>query len=215
MHPLLLGSLPFYYVMWACAIIIGVGVGSHRAVRAGFPAGRSLLAFVLVAASILLGSKLLYLAEASLFPADDYVPLQARNIFHGFRIPGGILFLALTLPLICRALALPWRQYGDLVAPMVALAIVFIRLGCFLNGCCFGKVSPVPWAMTFPRGSWVFWYHKTHGWVAPTAGRSLPVHPLQLYFLLAAAATFAVVVSFSASMTHRGGYFFHEHDPGG
>jgi phosphatidylglycerol:prolipoprotein diacylglycerol transferase len=78
--------------------------------------------------------------------------------------------------------------------PLAAVALVFIRLGCFLNGCCFGRVSNVPWAVAFPKGSWAYYYHRVHGWIPSTAEASLPVHPLQLYFLLAAVTSGAIVL---------------------
>jgi phosphatidylglycerol:prolipoprotein diacylglycerol transferase len=194
MYPLLFNTVPLYFVMWACAIVTAVAVGGHLGARAGFPRGRSAVAIALLAVSVLVGSKLLYLAEAHWFPLDDYVPPQVRTSFHGFRIPGGILLLAATMPLVCRALQLPWRRFGDVVMPLVAVGLVFIRLGCFLNGCCFGRSTAVPWAIAFPRGSWAFWYHATHGWVSPDAVASLRVHPLQLYFVVAAGATLAVLL---------------------
>ncbi len=194
MRPLLAGSIPLYFVMWACAALTGVSVGTRVAMRAGFPAGRSAGAITLLALSILAGSKLLYLAEAHWFPFDDYVPLEVRGSLHGFRIPGGILAFAVALPLVCGALRLSWRTFGDTIVPLAAVALVFIRVGCFLNGCCFGKLSTLPWAVAFPRGSWVFWYHRGHGWISSAASASLPVHPLQLYFLLAAGITLAIVL---------------------
>jgi len=194
MHPWLFQSVSLYLLMWICSAIVGVGLGARVTNRAGFPAGRSTAALMLLALSILVGSKLLYLAESRWFPLDDYVPAMARGSLHGFRIPGGILVLAMAGPVVCRALGLPWRRFGDATIPLAALALVFIRLGCFLNGCCFGRVSSVPWAIAFPRQSWVFWYHRAKGWVPPTAAASLPVHPLQLYFLSAAVLTLLVLV---------------------
>ncbi|MDR1290603.1 MAG: prolipoprotein diacylglyceryl transferase [Planctomycetaceae bacterium] len=41
----------------------------------------------------------------------------------------------------------------DLVVPTVMLGIAIGRVGCFLNGCCFGAVCDLPWAVTFPEGS--------------------------------------------------------------
>jgi phosphatidylglycerol:prolipoprotein diacylglycerol transferase len=41
----------------------------------------------------------------------------------------------------------------DLVVPTVMLGISIGRVGCFLNGCCFGAVCDLPWAVTFPAGS--------------------------------------------------------------
>ncbi len=193
MYPVFLGTLPVYSLMWAVAVTVCLVLGARIGVAGGLPAGRSAMAIALLASSILIGSKLLYLTEAWLSPHDDYVPQVARGLLHGFRIPGGMLALAVAMPLVCRVLRLPWRRFGDAVIPLAALALVFIRLGCFLNSCCFGKVTSVPWAVSFPRGSWVHWYHKTHGWIALTAEASLPVHPLQLYFVVAAAVTLAIL----------------------
>ncbi|MFQ5667989.1 MAG: hypothetical protein ACE5I7_16360, partial [Candidatus Binatia bacterium] len=123
MHPWLFDSIPLYFVMWGCAAFTGVGVGTLVAVRAGFPASRSAVALAVLAGSILLGSKLLYLAEAHCFPFDDYVPVELRGWLHGFRIPGGMLLLAVALPLVCGALRLPWRRFGDTVIPFAALAL--------------------------------------------------------------------------------------------
>lgn len=184
MYPLLFGVIPVYFLMWGIAAVVCVSLGTRMAVRAGFPKGRSFVGLVFCALAILAGSKLLYLLEATFFPHDDYVPLETRGLLHGFRIPGGILLLAGAIPVIGRLLQLDWRRFGDNIIPMVALALVFIRFGCFCNGCCFGKVSSLPWAMSFPAGSWVFWYHRTHGWVTTGATSSLPVHPLQLYFIV-------------------------------
>jgi prolipoprotein diacylglyceryltransferase len=40
----------------------------------------------------------------------------------------------------------------------------------------------------------VVWYHKSHDWIPADAAFSLPVHPLQLYFLAAAGATLAIIL---------------------
>jgi prolipoprotein diacylglyceryltransferase len=163
--------------------------------RAGYPRGRSALALALCALSILLGSKLLYLVEAQLFPNDGYLSPELRTALNGFRIPGGIALLALTVPLACSALRLPWRRFGDRLIPMAAVALIFIRLGCFMNGCCFGSVSTRPWAIRFPAGSDVFWYQQAQGWIDADALASLPVHPLQLYFAGASFAIFVVLLA--------------------
>ncbi len=45
---------------------------------------------------------------------------------------------------------LPIRRYLDILAIGLMLALVFGRIGCFLNGCCFGKPTNLPWAVRFP-----------------------------------------------------------------
>ncbi len=72
----------------------------------------------------------------------------------------------------------------DVIAPSLALGIAFGRLGCFLNGCCYGDRCGMPWSVTFPAKSFAWWDHVDHGWILETAGRSLPVHPTQLYSAL-------------------------------
>ena len=45
------------------------------------------------------------------------------------------------------------RVAVDIAAPCVALGIAVGRLGCFLNGCCYGADTNLPWGVTFPYGS--------------------------------------------------------------
>jgi phosphatidylglycerol:prolipoprotein diacylglycerol transferase len=86
----------------------------------------------------------------------------------------------------CGWLYLLWKRssfllYADAAAPAVALGYAFARMGCFLNGCCFGTLSDLPWAMRFPEITLVYVYHLEKGWLGMSDGLSLPVHPTQLY----------------------------------
>lgn len=45
------------------------------------------------------------------------------------------------------------RWYMDIVAPSAALGLAIGRIGCFLNGCCYGGACDLPWALQFPFGS--------------------------------------------------------------
>ena len=127
------------------------------------------LALAICGALILVGAKLLYVAESVLCPLDDYVPSDGRGALHGFRIPGGIVLLGTLGPLLLRAIGLPWRQFGDTTIVVVPVTLACIRLACFLNGCCFGRVSDVPWSLEFPEGSWVFWFQVSNGWLSPSS----------------------------------------------
>jgi phosphatidylglycerol:prolipoprotein diacylglycerol transferase len=48
---------------------------------------------------------------------------------------------------------LPPLAIGDVVAPSVAIGLGLGRIGCFLNGCCFGGPTDLPWAVRFPAPS--------------------------------------------------------------
>lgn len=63
------------------------------------------------------------------------------------------------------------RWYLDIVAPSAALGMAIGRVGCFLNGCCFGGVSTeLPWAVRFPYGSNAAYQQ----WTARHPGAGLP-----------------------------------------
>ena len=47
----------------------------------------------------------------------------------------------------------PGRAAADIGAPAIALGIAVGRLGCFLNGCCYGATTTLPWGVSFPYGS--------------------------------------------------------------
>ncbi len=75
----------------------------------------------------------------------------------------------------------PLRPYLDVVAPALALGVAIGRLGCYLNGCCFGDTCELPWAVRFPKPSPPWDYHVYKGLIDPEAVLSLPVHPTQIY----------------------------------
>jgi phosphatidylglycerol:prolipoprotein diacylglycerol transferase len=70
----------------------------------------------------------------------------------------------------------------DVLAPSIALGIAFGRVGCFLNGCCYGDVCPFRWlAVHFPPNSPAWNAERARGLIPVDAPTSLPLHPTQLY----------------------------------
>lgn len=108
--------------------------------------------------------------------ADVFAIWKGGIVLYGSIIGGAIGFL------IYRALRpIPFLPVVDVVAPSLAIGVAFGRIGCFLNGCCYGDRCSLPWAVKFPQKSIVWWDHLQHGWIGETAASSLPVHPTQLY----------------------------------
>ena len=113
---------------------------------------------------------------------------QLKSLWQIFEIwNGGIVFYgsiiggAVGFEVYRRLHPFPIRPMMDAIAPALALGIAFGRIGCFLNGCCYGDVCRLPWAVTFPQKSSP-WYHQVDLGLIPTnALRSLPIHPTQLY----------------------------------
>jgi phosphatidylglycerol:prolipoprotein diacylglycerol transferase len=85
----------------------------------------------------------------------------------------------------------PWR-YADVVASVFGLAPFIARFACLLNGDDYGRVTDLPWAVTYPQGSMAFEAHARQGLLGVGATASLPVHPVQLYLAAAGLALFVV-----------------------
>jgi phosphatidylglycerol---prolipoprotein diacylglyceryl transferase len=93
----------------------------------------------------------------------------------GLELLGGILSAIAVIGFYCRYHKLPVRRYLDILAIGLMLALVFGRIGCFLNGCCFGKPTNLPWAVRFPYGSYAY-----SSQVSPDPERNRPQPQLNL-----------------------------------
>ena len=73
---------------------------------------------------------------------------------------GGLIGASLACILYARIRKLGLWKLADVLAPSIALGYVFGRIGCLMNGCCYGRACDLPWHVTYPAG------HPTH----PPAG---------------------------------------------
>ena len=70
----------------------------------------------------------------------------------GLELLGGVVGSIGIIVLYLRYHKLPVRQYLDILVIGLMFTLAFGRIGCFLNGCCFGKPCDLPWAVRFPYG---------------------------------------------------------------
>ena len=169
-------TLHTYGVLLAIAFLAGLWVVSRQARRAGLDANRitDMAVWVLIAG--LIGAKVLLVAVDWRYfgrnPREIGSILQSGGVFYGGLI-GGILVAVWYV----RRHRLPGWQTADVLAPGVALGQAIGRLGCFAAGCCWGRPTQVPWAVTF-----------TDVYSARAVGTPMdtPVHPSQLYESFAA-----------------------------
>lgn len=147
-----------YGVMLLVAVVTGVGMAVYRGRRMGVDPELILsLAFWLFVSG-LVGARLFYLIEywdrmiagKSLTQAlAAAISIQEGGlVVYGMLVVGGLALIAFIYRYHVPGLAL-----ADLIAPSVVLALGLGRIGCFLNGCCFGGPCDLPWAVTFPAGS--------------------------------------------------------------
>jgi phosphatidylglycerol:prolipoprotein diacylglycerol transferase len=168
-----LGSITVYTygVLLAAAYLLGLKFAMVRAKARGLDSVRVLDLGIYIIISALVGAKLLLLiTDFRTFqanPAELLTLARSGGVFYG----GLILAVVVALWYIRRA-GLPLWTTCDVCAPGIALGHVVGRFGCFFAGCCYGKPTSVPWAITF-----------TDPFAAANVGTPLGVHlhPTQLY----------------------------------
>ena len=175
-------TIPAYNTMIVLAVVICDAIGPRWiAALEGLDRGRALRALLLVGAAAFVGGRLHFV----LVRWADFAhrPLAALEVWSGGLHAGGALvMMALTAPFLLRWLQLPLARFADGLTPITGIGIAIARLGCFLNGCCFGSICRWPWCLSFPRSSFIYDFHARLGLLPAAAARTLPVHPLQLYF---------------------------------
>lgn len=195
MHPTLLDVFDMHFHAYATMLALAFLVGTLAAVRSlnrrEPPIPVTTLCGVWAFVGALLGAKAFWIAQY------DSISNLWRVVFFwesGLVFYGGLIGAIVGLVGYLKFNKLPVLVVADACAPFVALGEAITRVGCFLNGCCWGRVSDVPWALAFPRSSPVFEQHAHEHLVSPTAMASLPVHPTQLYMVLGLMAAFALLL---------------------
>jgi phosphatidylglycerol---prolipoprotein diacylglyceryl transferase len=163
-------TVTWYGVMVALGFLAGLWTASRRAPRDGIAPEKILdLGPWLILGSIA-GARLLYVVT---FWQEEFAgrPVwEMVAVWHGGLVYYGGLIGAIAASLLyMRMRGLPTWKMADSVAPSIALGHVFGRIGCLMNGCCFGHACSMPWAIVFPPEA------KDRG--LPTG----PVHPTQIY----------------------------------
>ncbi len=151
----------------------------------------------------IVGAHLLDMAEYW----DRYGSLRQILSREGSSIYGAFLVVFPLLWLYSRWEGVSALRLLDGGAPAMALGEAMTRIGCFMNGCCYGVPWNGPWAVTFPRGSFAYADQMGRALLPPDARHSLAVHPVQLYSAIIMAVVFVGLVRM-ALRPHRDGSLF-------
>ena len=175
MYPRLLELGPItvytYGVLLAAAYLLGLQLAIVRARKRELDATRVMDLGIYIIISALIGAKLLLLVtDFQTFrnnPAELLTLARSGGVFYG-----GLILAVVVALIYIRRVGLPLWTTCDVFAPGIALGHVIGRFGCFFAGCCFGRPTSVPWAITF-----------TDPFAAANVGTPLnvPLHPTQLY----------------------------------
>jgi phosphatidylglycerol:prolipoprotein diacylglycerol transferase len=146
----------------------------------------------LALATIAGGRQHYVLANWSTFAGD---PWRIFRLSSGaLHAPGAIAALTVAGAVLLPLLRLPIGRFVDGLAPAVGIGIALARIGCFLHGCCYGVVCSYPWGVTLPSDSYLYMLQLESGQLTNQASRSLPVHPLPLYFAATGLAITAILL---------------------
>lgn len=182
-----IGDFPIntYGVLLAIGLMLALFAASKLAARDGLPRERIYDLGLWTIIGGLLGSKIL------MFFTEDYVNVFSLDFLRsGGVYYGGFLGGLVAAVFLVRFYKLPFWKVADAFAPGVALGQFFGRQGCFSAGCCWGKVTELPWGVHFTEAG----HENTGVPIFDNVGNALHLHPTQLYESFAMLAVFGVLV---------------------
>ena len=159
--------------MVALGFLAGLWTASRRSFRDGI-AGEKIIDLGpwLIVGSIL-GARAFYVVS---YWREAFAGGPIWEIFMiwqgGLVFYGGLIGASLACIFYARLKKLPMWKLGDVFAPSIALGHAFGRIGCLLNGCCYGRACSLPWAITFTNPQ----AHELSG-----TPLNLPLHPTEIY----------------------------------
>jgi phosphatidylglycerol:prolipoprotein diacylglycerol transferase len=184
MHPEILHwgvlRITSYGLMLAAAFLVGTWLALRESRRLGLDEDRVVSVILVALVAGVVGARALYVAEHLRDFRGTYLSVLALWQ-GGLTLYGGIVAGTVAGLVVARRTGLPMWVTGDALTPSLVLGTVFGRVGCFLNGCCYGHPTRLPWGVVFPADSFA---SLEFGQVA--------VHPAQLYFAAAGLFLFAL-----------------------
>lgn len=188
-----------YGIMLALAFIVGIFLAIKKAEKRGIQSDTIVNLAFIVMISAIIGSRLFYV----LFHIDEFkgrwiytfLPVQPDGTIGlgGLIFLGGFVGALLSAEIYLHIKKISFWKIADSVAPSLALGLFFGRIGCFLNGCCFGEACDLPWGVTFPPNS-------------PAGYRmgQVDIHPTQLYASAYGLLIFLILMVLDRKERHNG-----------
>ena len=207
-----------YGMMLLAAALAGTWLSVRRGRAVGIDADTILALGMEIFFWGLVGARLFYVIEyhEQFFPPGRDLVVSLGQVLNvaagGLVVFGSLPTAALAAWLFARRRGLPLLTLADVIAPGLLVGLALGRVGCFLNGCCYGGPSDLPWAVRFPPESPPWLDQSARGLLPPPApgmpaAWSLPVHPAQLYAAIDAALLAVVAIAFTPLARRPGAVF--------
>ncbi len=207
-----------YGAMLLVAAASGTWLSIVRGRRVGIDADTIMALGLEVFVAGLIGARIFYVVEyhQQFFPPGrsliESIPAVLNIAAGGLVVFGAVPAAALAAWWFARRRQLSLMRLADCIAPGLLVGLALGRVGCFLNGCCYGGICDLPWAVRFPPGSPPWFDQVSRGLLpVPTAPDSalpsLPVHPAQLYAALDAAILAGLAIAWTPFARREGEVF--------
>ncbi len=156
MHPIITKIGPLYVYSYGLMVAIGFAVATLLAYRHadefGINKERIIDLGIVMLAGGIIGARIVYIALNYQYYIRN--PLEIINLTKGGLVwYGAFISGMIAAAWFVRKNKISFWNAADLFAPYIALAQAFGRIGCFLNGCCYGSVAPSNFMLTviFPE----------------------------------------------------------------
>ena len=167
-----------YGLLLALSFLIGIYFSVYRAKKRNVDPNHIMDLSVILIISAIVGSRLLYvlfhLEEFKGRWLDTFNPFQSNGQIGlaGLTVLGGIILCFISSYVFLRRRKLSFFEIADIMIPAVGLGILLTRIGCYLNGCCYGLPCEdhTLGCVTFPPDS-----------AAGSHFQGIPLVPAQLY----------------------------------
>ena len=198
-RPIVFLNVGWYGIMVALAVVVVV-LWTLREVRRG-----ANLSYDTILTAALIGipsgviiSRLLHVIDQ----LDFYIWNPGRIFgFEGLTIWGAVLGATLGIWIYSKFSNFHFGYFADLVAPGVILAQAVGRVGCTLNGCCYGIATSLPWGIVYKN-------KFSYGYAASQAlPEGMGLHPTQIYEIIYLLIIFAVILKLRGRFKPDGSLF--------
>lgn len=164
-------------------ILLLTGLSAYTARLFSIPWHKIIFCIIGLVPILIIGGRLAYIV---LYGNNDLPNLHFWDLkAYAFSLYGGLLFLVLYLAVTAKCLHIPVWTWLDHNTPGMLLLVVFGKIGCHLNGCCFGNPTLMPWGIAYNKGSQAYQYYIAQGvhHYNEVSGQvfSAFIHPVQLY----------------------------------
>ncbi|MEX2027066.1 MAG: prolipoprotein diacylglyceryl transferase family protein, partial [Pirellulaceae bacterium] len=156
-------------IMMALAAVSAVGLGLYRARKMGLDPDAIMALAMWMFIPGILGARLFYIVQ---YWEEFARPTTRETLlaFLNFTSGGLVMYGSVIVGFPCGIYylvrhKLPVLAIADIIAPSMVVGLALGRIGCFMNGCCYGGLCEGPLGLTFPPDSPPHVRHHERGWL--------------------------------------------------